>query len=241
MSRLRERTIQLKAVEELRKFYFRKEGNENIYSAIEVRTRKEKGNKRADGIICFETKNKEIFTVSLEAKSHKTLGDLTSLISDDKIIIQSLVVSAIITFSAITTLAILLNLQWYYLSIIGLGTFAAFFILAFWLLDKLDLDNHKIISVIEQLKQYPANEQWIAYSTYTDNLLSSVTSNFKKNHLQILDSLCNKNGFGLMLIGNKTAKILYEPKFKKGYYLNNYCKEDTIKEFLKTGISLKSK
>lgn len=234
---LRERTVQIKALDELRKFYSQRENNENLYSSIEVRTRKEKGNKRADGIICFETKNKQIYTVSLEAKSHKTLGQLTSWVSDDKIGVQSIIVSAIITLLAVALLIFFIKLVWYFIILAGVAMLLASFLFTFWLLDKLDLDDHKIISVIEQLKQYPANEQWIAYSTYTDNLLANIPSNYKKNHLQLLDSLCKKNGFGLILIGNKKAKIIYEPKAKKGYFLNNYCREDLIKEHLKTGIS----
>ena len=74
MARLIERTVQETAQKYLENYYKRKAKRRRLYSKIEVRTRKEYGGFRADGFLAFKKRwTGELYVVSMEAKSYKTL------------------------------------------------------------------------------------------------------------------------------------------------------------------------
>lgn len=237
MTKLRERTVQAKALYELERRY-RMRGAKYVYACCEVRTKKEKGGKRADGLICFKQENGQYYTVSLEAKSHRTLGNLVSFVNDNKLGKYCVASAAAVTFLTMVLMISFSSLMWYILAPIALITFFVFSLVSIWVFDSLDLDRHKESDIIEQLKQYPANEQWIAYSKYAYNQLADVPSKGRKPHQLVLNKLCEDNGFGLMLISNQKAEIAIKPKVKKGSYLSVYCKEREITDYLESGGTL---
>ncbi|WP_210489646.1 hypothetical protein [Rufibacter aurantiacus] len=229
MSKPKERTIQLKALEYLKAYYSDKFSIAltRIDSTDERWTKKERGGKRADGLICFEKEGKP-YTISLEAKSHKTLGALISYSNDKKFGLHCLIVSCIMTSITILALISFTSLRWYFITPITLAAFVVLLILAAAIFEVLDLDRHKVTNVINQLKQYPANEQWIAYSKHTDNLLLKSPFLKRRNNLDTLEKLCRANNFGLLLVTNKTCLVRINPVPKKGEFLHYYCKEQEI-------------
>ena len=54
MSRMAEVTVQAKALNYLKKQYKRKARGGNIFAQAEVRTKKEYGSKRADGLLAYK-------------------------------------------------------------------------------------------------------------------------------------------------------------------------------------------
>lgn len=235
MSRLREKTVQTKALQELESHYRKHKGVEYIYSRCEART---KEGKRADGLLCFKTEQSQYYTVSFEAKSHKTLSDLTSFVDEIKIGNYCVLSASAVTILAVALIAVFFSIVWYFLLMAAVLIFIPTILISIWVFSWLDLDGHKFNSVIEQLKRYPANEQWIVYSRDAYNLLANVPAGKNKSHQQLLDSLCYKNGFGLMLISKQRAEIVITPQEKKGSYLSAYCKEGETTNYLESGGTL---
>lgn len=236
MAKLRESTIQARAIAELESFYQSRENNNNIQSRKEARTVKKSGGKRADGLLCFHKKESQYYTVSIEAKSHRTLGALKSSISDDHIGMHGILAAVTVAAMSALYLSLFTEMAWYFVMLITVLILPVTYLLTFAMLDWLDFDKHKFNGVVEQLRQYPANEQWIAYSKYTENLLASTPSIFRKDHIQILKSNCMANGFGLLLIGHQKNEIIMEPSPKKGDYLQYYCRAQEMRSALNVTI-----
>jgi len=65
--------------------------------------------------------------------------------------------------------------------------------------------RHKTVDVITQLKQYPANEQWLAFSK---DAFKALTEEKRK----MLQKICYYRGIGLLVIGTKTnIEVLTKP------------------------------
>lgn len=233
MARFKESTVQEYALNYLKDHYRKGEKVDCIYAEKELRTKKEKGNKRADGLLCFQKGSEPYYTVSFEAKSHKTIGNLLTHSDDPKLGIHGILTASVITLLLGFFLGMFSDLPWY---LVLLSSIIFFFFSAFVIIKILiwmEWDLHKFSGVVDQLKQYPANEQWIVYSKYTGNILESLPSSFRKDHLLGLKSLCKANGFGLMLVGKKQMDVLVVPKPRTGNFLGHYCREEKIITFLK--------
>lgn len=234
MSKLREKYIQAKAIEELEALYRKDKNLSQIYSCCEVQTIKEKGRKRADGLLCFNDGEVQYYTVSFEAKSHRTLHNLLSYVNykkQDKLTISFA--------SALSILLVILSLiffdfHWSLIILVAAGSFILSGLLFEMIVEGLNLDRHKISDVIEQLKQYPANEQWVVYSKDTYNLLAKLQLHRGSNQQQILQNLCSTNGFGLMLISRQKREVIIWPLVNNGNFLGLYCKEEEIKKYLES-------
>jgi hypothetical protein len=240
MSKLKEKTIQDKALVVLKKHYQQQRSINNIYACTEAWTRKERGGKRADGLICFKTNKGQYYTVSMEAKSHKTLQALTSSVNEDRLGWNSLLAAGSLTLGTAAVCFTLLDLKWWIVLLSALLLFFISLVCFIALFDRLDLNRHRLNSVVEQLKQYPANEQWLVYSKHADNLLATLTSNGRRSHLQSLISLCKQNGFGLLLLSNQKIHLEIEPKPRKGDFLDTYSRAPKIKEELNNPIILET-
>ncbi len=145
-----------------------------------------------------------------------------------------MVVGGIFSGILILSCVFILNIQWYFIALIGVLAFLVFTLGTGFIFGFLDLDNHRAINVINQLKQYPANEQWVVISKYADNLLLKSPYNREKDNLETLASLCRKNKFGLLLISSKKVEVRVYAVEKKGDFLKNYCKEGEILKELQT-------
>lgn len=76
MARLTEKYVQIKALNYLHHFYCEKNSDTVIFARAEVATTYRRKRGRADGLLAFKRDNDYIYTISLEAKSHKTFSSL---------------------------------------------------------------------------------------------------------------------------------------------------------------------
>ncbi len=84
MPRLTEQYVQCVSLGYLKEYYKEKYKKDTVFAKQEVVVRKRFGGGRADGLISFRDFNHNIFTVSLEAKSCKTLCNITFWYDDIK-------------------------------------------------------------------------------------------------------------------------------------------------------------
>lgn len=235
MSRLKEKYVQEKALKLLETYYQEKYNISNPFSAQEVRTTKKKGDKRADGLLCFQSSLQKHHTVSLEAKSHKTLNSLLPYWNDDKLVTHILIV---LLLAGVLTVYLSFDFSWYWILAILIFSIIVIFVLSLAIVTILEPPGYKTLNVIKQVKQYPANEQWIAISVDSLNLVGRKEAAFQlKTNKETLIAQCKRNGIGLILITNRTERIEIHPSYKKGNFLNCYRREDSIKTFLETQLA----
>lgn len=225
MPRLAEITVQKVALEYLRKRYKRRMWFRKIYAQIEVRTKKEFGNKRADGLLAFKHWLLGTYVVSMEAKSFKTLPAMKPYRDDWQFVRNCLWAGLVI---CILSGAFFWGYHvndglWQFLLpfnaflggaiIYGIVTFKHF--------------THKRVDVIDQLQQYPANEQWLAFSQ--DSIDSLAYVKVKK-----LKSMARHQRIGILVVKNKKeVKLLVKPKFQWRWgkdFLYFYSKEKEIRK-----------
>ncbi|MEM8908937.1 MAG: hypothetical protein AAGD05_13910, partial [Bacteroidota bacterium] len=89
--------------------------------------------------------------------------------------------------------------------------------------------RHQAVDVIEQLKQYPANEQWLAFSKDSLNKLPR-----KKRHL--LEWICRYEGIGVLVVSRfGRVRLWVKPKRRwkwLGDFLIYYSLEKQIRQLL---------
>lgn len=227
MSRLNEKYVQKIALSYLNQYYLSKFNCKSGFARKEVRTKK---NKRADGLLCFCTDKHSSHTVSIEAKSHKTLNSLLPFWDDNKLGIHFFLTALLVTAGVIY---IVNDFQWYWILLAAVASFFLAAVLYIFIVTFLEPKGYKSLNVINQLRNYPANEQWVAISVDSFNLTSLKENLFhNKTNAEILVSQCRRNGIGLLLVNKRQAKIEIYPKYKKGKFLSNYCIEKDIRSVL---------
>lgn len=220
MSRLREPLVKLTAVEYLKKEYSAEYKLESIYSKIEAQTTP-KFNGIADGFLCFNSSKQINHTVSIEAKSHKTLINLKPYLDADRYISHIGIFSAII---AIVPIYYLPSFSWYWMAllfvVITIVTFLIFAYISHQLI--LEPKRYQTADVLKQVNRYPANEKWIAISRDSVNLLKNRKPYLNGCNYENLMSICNRHGIGVIVINKVEPKILLRPTFRKGKFLSCY-------------------
>lgn len=235
MSRLTEKHIQQKSILFLENHYQNKYEPTSIYSQREVRTNKKYKKKRADGFLCFHSSAREEHTISIEAKSHKTLGSLLP-VWNDKDFIFSLVTAILL---AVLIGYIYNNLEWYWMTLIFISALIAGFLISLLISLLFEPDHFKSMPVMNQVDQYPANEKWVAISKDSLNLASIKKSDFqRRNNYENLLRIARKKGVGILVISRKREEILIEPVFKKGNYLDCYCLAHKVRQNINNSVIL---
>ena len=230
MPRLAETTVQKVALEHLKKRYRRRAWMRRIFAKIEVRTKREFGSKRADGLLAFRHWLWGTYVVSMEAKSFKTLPAMRPYRDDWQFVRNCLWAGlAICILSGAFFWSYRINDGlWQFLLpfnaflggaiIYGIVTFKHF--------------THKKVDVIEQLQQYPANEQWLAFSQ--DSIDSLPYQKVKK-----LKKMARGQRIGLIIVRPKgKVKILVKPRMQWRWgkdYLHFYTKEKHIRKVINEG------
>lgn len=230
MSRLTEKYIQKEAVQFLKEHYENKFVIEIEFAKQEVRTNKEYNGKRADGLLCFHSPKQKEQTVSIEAKSHKTLGSLLAYWDDDKLMKQILLFALPI---GLLTIYFTSSMAWYWITLIAFGTIVIGVLLLMIIAVLLELDGHKVINVVNQVNQYPANEKWIAISKDSLNLSQIKKSEFhNKNNYDNFIRICKNQNIGILIVTRRKNEILLLPNYIKGKYLDCYSLNQSIRKRL---------
>ncbi len=201
---LLEKTVQKRALTFLERYYNNRFVYRKIFVAAEVRTKKTFGGKRADGLLAFQGRvTGKPYVVSMEAKSIKTLPAIKPYQDMQRWWYNTLRFALFLGFGsglfyivgqAQNQLTFLVPIIWCLLAgmTFGLLTWGSY--------------RHKTVDVITQLKQYPANEQWLAFSK---DAFKALTEEKRK----MLQKICQYRGIGLLLIGkNANTEVLSKPK-----------------------------
>ncbi len=224
MKHLNESTVQDYAIKYLHsKYRFRAKGG-RIFSQKEARVRSKYGGQRADGLIAFRHLLWGTYVVSMEAKSYKTLDAIKPTQSIALTYLNAL--KAGIFLCIISGTGFLLFDQVLNLDKILLPTFV--FLIGFLLYFIFLFGNYKNnrVEVLNQIRNYPANEQWLACSKDSLEVLT-------KKHRNNLEKICRAAGIG-MLVVNKRGGVeeWTSAKYRRiwfGDFLKFYSREKTIR------------
>lgn len=202
---LLEKTVQKRAMTFLEKYYDRRILKRKMFAAEEVCTKKVYGGKRADGLLVFQKRLLgKPFVVSMEAKSIKTLPAIKPYQDYHRWLWNSLRMGCWLCLASGILFAYAQE-ETYGMSVWVPIAFSLLAGLSFGLLTWSNY-RHKTVDVITQLKQYPANEQWLAFSN--DAFIALVEEKQK-----MLKTICKHRGIGLLLIGkNNSTEVLSKPK-----------------------------
>lgn len=217
MGKLTERYVQKASVEFLKRHYQNKYKLEQIFADIEVGVNYKNKRGRADGLIAF--KNRGItYTASVEAKSHKTYKSLIPdyqmrkwyvFLSVVYIILATLLYIGLNNYNLIWVLPVVLILPLICVFAIYILSFAFGF-------------GYKQ-GIIEQVRRYPANEQWLVIPIDVYNSGDHVDLFARASHY----------GIGIIVVSRKNKceivlDIKVNEKKKNKDYLFYYSREKSI-------------
>ncbi len=209
MSRLTEKYVQNAAIKHLEEYYKNKCNPGKIICIKEAGVNYKGKTGRADGLIAFKSGEQKYFTASLEAKSHKTFK---SLITQYKDIILFLIGILILCLVFILLFNLFNEYSWIVkIGISILASILAIFGVCGFIEKKGLLKKH---GIIEQVKRYPANEKWIAFSKDAYNLNYSHINELKEN--------AKRYGIGIIIVSSRKIYIELEAEGKRGNYLEFY-------------------
>lgn len=225
MKRLSEKVVQKKAIEFLRLRYLKQTlPNTKLTRNPEEYTNKKK---RADGMFCLHTKRQRFFVASLEAKSHKTLHNLSPKWNDGKVF-QNGSAIALVLIILFLLIASSLSSLWLIIGSLLIGLFSL--LGYFFYSESFAPTSHKLSEVFQQIDKYPGNEQWLAVSDDSLILLNMQSNFFKgQSNDEAIKEICIKRGVGLLVVTPKAVKVELKPKYKKGFFLPSYRYHNEIK------------
>lgn len=222
---LSEIKVQRAAQKLLRRRYEGKSWGKRIFSQLEVKTKKQYGGKRADGLLVFRHIIWGEFVVSMEAKSFKTLNAIRPYKDHGSIILGSLKWGTYICLASGAVVGIWKHDLLFY----RLWLPAIVFLISAILYGLLTRNHisHQMSNVIEQIRQYPGNHQWLAVSRDSLNQLS-------KEKKYTLRWTCKYQGIGIIVVNHREkAKVWIRPKWNWNWfsgYLKFYSKEKQIRK-----------
>ncbi|MEM1322583.1 MAG: hypothetical protein AAGG75_20125 [Bacteroidota bacterium] len=220
--------VRLAAVDYLRKRYQARARRGRVYWQEEARTQRRYGGKRADGLVVFRHLLWGTYVVSMEAKSFRTLsaikprGDLGQLLGN--------ALKAGLVFCLLSgAYAALFKMDDGFIQFfLPLHAFLIGAILYSILTYK--STRHRVMGVIRQLRQYPANEQWLAFSRDSLKALS-------RRQRQQLERICRYKGVGLLLVSSaRSVEVRVKPRRQWkwwGGFLCYYSNAKKIRHFLR--------
>lgn len=232
--RIEEIYVQKAAQGYLDKYYKIKHGQNNCYSNIEERTKKQYGMKRADGLLAYKLNRKKAYVVSMEAKSHKTLPALKPY-RVNKLWIQDSIWNGFL-FTLATGVLFLAwrNDGWLVLLPFGVWCLAT---LVHLFLFK-NSYKYQEMAVVHQVFQYPANEQWLSLS---EDSFEMIDAKLQDN----LFKICKARDIGVLMVDTKlNVNQIHAPKSRRkfwGDYLSYYHNEDDIRKHLGIKAAAKKK
>lgn len=212
--KLPEGYIKKKALQFLHREYYRRcPINGIIYKELEAYTNE---GKRADGLIIFRQKGRNPFVASLEAKSANTLRSLVEQIDLARIVDDGLKM-AVGSFVFIWCLAWMAGVRQMLDPILALlmGGCWIWMVKAYIsAVQPLALKRHSRIGALEQLKQYPADERWLAIG---------IDSMSKEAQFHRLLQHCRKAGIGLIIVASEgSPEVHVHPRFNTRSDVTDY-------------------
>lgn len=224
MRNLDEKVVQDRAIELLRlRYNAQKTPSSRLFCRDEVVTNE---GKRADGFLCFNQTNQKYYVVSLEAKSHKTLGAIVPIWNNSRLRNRILLYSSI---AQIPIVFLIRDLNWYWIIVSVIATVVLIGISYIAYSGLYEPSRHMSLNVLNQIAQYPANEQWLAVSKDSLQLAVDVKNGIETDNEKMLRSICEKKGIGLIIVDRKTARVVIAPRARKGDFLFRYATAPQVK------------
>jgi len=220
-----EYTVQQLAKNYFLKKYRKKAKRKAIFADIEMRTKKQYGGKRADGLIAFRSWWRGEYVISFEAKSYKTIASMKAETDYLYLLINSLMGGLLVCVLSGCFFFIYKSdniHEQFWMPTLAFLVGSILYAILTW-----NDYTHKGVAVIKQLEQYPGNEQWLAFSE--DSILE-----LKKDKWRQLKKIARNRGVGILMIrSNKKAKRIVLPKKKWGRnFLKYYAKEKEIRKVI---------
>jgi hypothetical protein len=221
-----ERTVQNIAVQYMVDYYKWRAKHSRVWNKIEVRTKK---GDRADGLIAFKKRIiGGVFVASMEAKSYKTLDNIKPRLDVMLWMKNSFYYCSILTFIlAVFVLFQKIKDPTYALILVASTWVVSFVLIAIF---TRRIHFNQTMDVFKQVLRYKADEQWIALS---QDSFEMIDKRLQKPFVQVLKA----RGIGLLIVDSKKkVNRIHKPKRNHklfGNYLKYYSIGGEIKEYLK--------
>ena len=227
MKKLSEKTVQEKALAYLRRRYRPWARWGQVFAKTEVRTRRQFGGKRADGLVAYRSWWGTTRVISLEAKSHKTLRALRLQRENSAWWWRSILVGLAVCLASGAFLFLFKMDDAYLRYAFPLNVLVSAS-LAYAYFTRYS-SRYQRAGVHRQLRQYPANQQWLAFSA--DSLQHLPPQEQKR-----LRQVCQRLGFGVLIVHSRgRVQRWLKPTFRRkwfGDFLKYYSKEKEIRQVL---------
>jgi len=193
---LSELKVQQAAQKLLVRRYEGKSLGKRIFSQLEVRTKQKYGGKRADGLLVFKHLLWGEFVVSMEAKSFKTLDAIRPYKDHGSIILGSIKWGIYAVIGSGAGIAIIKQENLFLKIGFPMVMFLMGAIIHFLLTQ--NRVCHQMSNVIEQIRQYPGDHQWLAVSKDSlERLPKEKRRNFRMT--------CKHQGIGIIVVNKREA------------------------------------
>ena len=229
MPHSKENKIEDFAFDYLNNYYASQQGAKNIFVG---RSELNKYGVEVEGIFAFKQPDSALFLSTVTFNNSQKIG---ALLTNYKKVgmskIRFLTPLVFLLLGLFISITINNNIYvWAFFSLSALGGFILHTYLAKAYL-KLQLE-----SMIEEMKQYKANEQWLGLS------VSSLV--FRNNSLaNYFLKLCQSRGIGLITVGKRAkVSLLQEPRIRishHGDFISHYASEDIIRKAIQIDSMLR--
>lgn len=179
------------AVDWLASYYRDSLGVQAIVPETEVRVQAKSklGFGRADGLVASLLPDGTVYTAALEAKSARTLLNVSPWYDDERWVLHALIAGGLGLLSAglVGWFVDTWFWMWVFPVLMFLGASFAYLLLT------REHSRYRPIDVVQQVKRYPADEQWIAVSADAYNLLDTEWQ-------EALRAACRRESIGLLRV-----------------------------------------
>jgi hypothetical protein len=196
-----------------------------IYAETEAKT---KAGKFADGFYAFRRTHNTIYIASLECKKELDSTSLDFRIHPERLVQWILIFASVFNIGFFILWFQYNKLFELYLEPLTIVLIVLFFLFLYRFTEKYFIKNEPkqllIRNVLYQLEQYPADEQWLAFSMPNDNQLE---------RFEAIKRDCNRKGIGLLLVDMSIEEVVWHklPKSQTRHgfsYLKYYQKSEVI-------------
>jgi hypothetical protein len=199
-----------------------------IYAETEAKT---KAGKFADGFYAFRRTHNTIYIASLECKKELDSTSLDFRIHPERLVRWILIFASVFNIGFFILWFQYNKLFGLYLEPLTIVLIVLFFLFLYRFTEKYFIKNEPsqllIRNVFHQLEQYPADEQWLAFSTPKPN------DDKQYERCEAIKKDCQRKGIGLLLVDMDTEQVVWKklPKSKTrsvGNFLRHYQKAEAI-------------
>lgn len=236
---LRERYVQRVATAWVAGQYEGRDGVAGVATRLEavVRPDSPHGRGRADGLVVVQHQDGTIWTIAIEAKSSRTLVNLSASLDDDPWLLRGCgagLVGAIV--GGVIGWAIA---GWLLATLFAVVGFVA---LGLGYLKLTENHQHyRFADAVTQVRRYPANERWVAISTDAYNRLGRRLQATGANLQDRVREQCRRDRIGLLRVSSGEQVVVVEEARPAATprplpdYLGCYVRGEQLRQTLREG------